>query len=128
MTDIRKYFKKVPSSSTESKSKKSKNDDRAEVVVPKRQMIVEIPPLKKQKTKELDPEEKRRRSESYKSFVNRGGPDAPGSKEIPEGKPNCLKNITFVISGTTFVFFFANENRFDSQAFWSHWNEMNVNN
>ena len=55
--------------------------------------------MKKQKTKELDPDEKRRRSESYKSFVNRGGPDAPGSKEIPEGRTNCLKNLAFVLSG-----------------------------
>ena len=60
---------------------------------------MEIPTLKKQKTKELDPEEKRRRSESYKSFVNRGGPDAPGSKEIPDGRTNCLKNLAFVLSG-----------------------------
>jgi hypothetical protein len=31
--------------------------------------------------------------------MNRGGADAPGSKTIPDGAPNCLKNLTFVISG-----------------------------
>ncbi len=31
--------------------------------------------------------------------MNRGGPDAPGSKTIPDGAPNCLKNLTLVISG-----------------------------
>jgi BRCT domain type II-containing protein len=31
--------------------------------------------------------------------MNRGGPDAPGSKTIPDGEKNCLKNLTFVISG-----------------------------
>ncbi|CAF4877763.1 unnamed protein product, partial [Rotaria socialis] len=34
-----------------------------------------------------------------KNFMNRGGADAPGSKTIPDGAPNCLKNLTFVISG-----------------------------
>jgi BRCT domain type II-containing protein len=31
--------------------------------------------------------------------MNRGGPDAPGSKTIPDGEKNCLKNLAFVISG-----------------------------
>ena len=51
------------------------------------------------KTTEIDPLEKKRRVENYKTFMNRGGPDAPGSKPIPDGAPNCLKNLTFVISG-----------------------------
>jgi BRCT domain type II-containing protein len=51
------------------------------------------------KTIEIDPTEKRKRFENYKSFVNRGGPDAPGSKTIPNGEKNCLKNLTFVITG-----------------------------
>jgi BRCT domain type II-containing protein len=58
-----------------------------------------ITPKKKMKTKEVDPLEKKRRVENYKTFMNRGGPDAPGSKTIPEGAPNCLKNLIFVISG-----------------------------
>ena len=56
-------------------------------------------PKKKLKTKDVDPSEKKRRVENYQAFVNRGGPDAPGSKEIPDGAPNCLKNLTFVLSG-----------------------------
>jgi len=58
-----------------------------------------ITPAKKMKTTEVDPLEKKRRVENYKTFMNRGGPDAPGSKTIPDGAPNCLKNLTFVISG-----------------------------
>jgi replication factor C subunit 1 len=54
---------------------------------------------KKLKTKESDPEERKKRSDAYRSFINRGGPDAPGSKDIPDGQVNCLKNLTFVISG-----------------------------
>jgi replication factor C subunit 1 len=37
---------------------------------------------------------------AYKSFLNRGGPDALGSKEIPQGAEGCLKSLTFVITGT----------------------------
>ena len=33
------------------------------------------------------------RSESYKAYVNRSGPKAPGSKEIPEGKENCFEGL-----------------------------------
>ena len=60
---------------------------------------VEMSPQKKIKAKEVDPVEKKRRSENYKSFMNRGGPDAPGSKNIPDGAKNCLKDLAFVISG-----------------------------
>jgi BRCT domain type II-containing protein len=30
---------------------------------------------------------------------NAAGPKAPGSKEIPEGAPDCLGNLTFVFTG-----------------------------
>lgn len=55
--------------------------------------------MKKIKTKETEPEEKKKRLENYKSFINRGGPSAPGSKEIPDGEENCLKNLAFVFTG-----------------------------
>jgi hypothetical protein len=49
-------------------------------------------PNKKLKTTEVDSLEKKRRVENFKTFMNRGGPDAPGA-------PNCLKKFAFVISG-----------------------------
>ena len=61
--------------------------------------VEEKTPKKKLKTKDVDPSEKKRRVENYQTFMNRGGPDAPGSKTIPDGAPNCLKNLTFVMSG-----------------------------
>ncbi|XP_070209411.1 replication factor C subunit 1-like isoform X2 [Littorina saxatilis] len=36
---------------------------------------------------------------AYRSFLNREGPAAPGSKEIPTGAENCLEGLTFVITG-----------------------------
>jgi BRCT domain type II-containing protein len=44
--------------------------------------------------------ERQRKALVYKSFLNRGGPDAPGSKDIPQGAAGCLKSLTFVITGT----------------------------
>ncbi|XP_061178272.1 replication factor C subunit 1-like [Saccostrea echinata] len=35
----------------------------------------------------------------YRSYLNREGPQALGSKEIPEGGENCLESLTFVITG-----------------------------
>src|ERR1700728_4161011 len=54
---------------------------------------------KKMKTIEIDPVVKRQRSEMFKSYMNRGGPSAHGSKTIPDGEKNCLKDLTFVITG-----------------------------
>jgi replication factor C subunit 1 len=49
--------------------------------------------------KQLDPVERQRRIIAYKSFLNRGGPDSPGTKDIPQGAGGCLKSLTFVITG-----------------------------
>lgn len=39
------------------------------------------------------------RGSSYHMYRSRGGPRAPGSKPIPEGKEDCLEGLTFVITG-----------------------------
>ena len=39
------------------------------------------------------------RGTSYRAYLQRSGPAHPGSKPIPEGKPNCLSGLTFVITG-----------------------------
>ncbi|XP_052902347.1 replication factor C subunit 1 [Anopheles moucheti] len=44
-------------------------------------------------------ERKRLSAILYQKFKNRQGPANPGSKEIPEGKPNCLQGMQFVITG-----------------------------
>ncbi|KAL8584248.1 hypothetical protein ACOMHN_034933 [Nucella lapillus] len=36
---------------------------------------------------------------AYRSFLNREGPRALGSKEIPQGAENCLEGLTFVMTG-----------------------------
>uniref|UniRef100_A0A670XS97 Replication factor C subunit 1 n=1 Tax=Pseudonaja textilis TaxID=8673 RepID=A0A670XS97_PSETE len=44
-------------------------------------------------------EKKRINYTAYRSFLNREGPKALGSKEIPQGGENCLEGMTFVITG-----------------------------
>ena len=39
------------------------------------------------------------RGSSYRNYMNRAGPKAPGTKVIPEGEENCLEGLTFVITG-----------------------------
>ncbi|CAF3325480.1 unnamed protein product [Rotaria socialis] len=121
MTDIRSFFKKgsiaspssnnkrvreqldnddednfIPTSGHKSQTTKPKPVDENVIAIKK---FDSITPKKKLKTDDIDPLEKKRRVENYKNFMNRGGADAPGSKTIPDGAPNCLKNLTFVISG-----------------------------
>ncbi|CAF0925535.1 unnamed protein product [Adineta steineri] len=124
MADIRSFFKKgsISSPSNNNNNKRVREhvdieDEEEDAFVPKagqkptktktKQVDENIPliecddttPKKKLKTKDVDPLEKKRRVENFKTFMNRGGADAPGSKTIPDGAPNCLKNLTFVISG-----------------------------
>uniref|UniRef100_A0AAZ3QQX2 Replication factor C subunit 1 n=1 Tax=Oncorhynchus tshawytscha TaxID=74940 RepID=A0AAZ3QQX2_ONCTS len=44
-------------------------------------------------------EKKRGNSSAFRSFLNRDGPRALGSKPIPTGAENCLEGCVFVISG-----------------------------
>ncbi|XP_025021339.1 replication factor C subunit 1 isoform X2 [Python bivittatus] len=46
-----------------------------------------------------DSEKKRTNYTAYRNFLNREGPKALGSKEIPQGGENCLEGMTFVITG-----------------------------
>lgn len=46
-----------------------------------------------------DAEKKKTNASAYRSFLNRDGPRALGSKEIPQGAENCLEGFVFVITG-----------------------------
>jgi len=123
MSDIRNYFKKV---SNTNKRNRDQTDDRHEEKsvskTPTRKKSVEkvastsapssvvrpkqvkttteiVSPTKKMKITEDIPVEKKKRAQMYKAYMNRSGPSAPGSKEIPDGQDNCLHDLTFVISG-----------------------------
>ncbi|XP_059049083.1 replication factor C subunit 1 [Achroia grisella] len=68
----------------------------------------ETKPKKKKHDKSLnesaltDEERHERRRQSaalYQSYLNRAGPKHLGTKEIPEGPPNCLKDFAFLLTG-----------------------------
>lgn len=44
-------------------------------------------------------EKKKGNALNYIKYLNREGPKHPGSKQIPEGIPNCLSGLVFVITG-----------------------------
>lgn len=56
-------------------------------------------PVKKESISPEDSEKKRTNYQAYRSYLNREGPKALGSKEIPKGAENCLEGLTFVITG-----------------------------
>ncbi|XP_031800123.1 replication factor C subunit 1 [Sarcophilus harrisii] len=58
-----------------------------------------ISPSKTQSVSPEDTEKKRTNYQAYRSYLNREGPKALGSKEIPKGAENCLEGLTFVITG-----------------------------
>ncbi|KAB0368430.1 hypothetical protein FD755_020196 [Muntiacus reevesi] len=56
-------------------------------------------PAKKESISPDDAEKRRSNYQAYRSYLNREGPKALGSKEIPKGAENCLEGLTFVITG-----------------------------
>ncbi|XP_010116426.1 PREDICTED: replication factor C subunit 1, partial [Chlamydotis macqueenii] len=58
-----------------------------------------VSPKKTESVSPEDSEKKRINYQAYRSFLNREGPKALGSKEIPQGAENCLEGLTFVITG-----------------------------
>ncbi|XP_071599814.1 replication factor C subunit 1 isoform X1 [Heliangelus exortis] len=67
-----------------------------EKITPKKE---KISPKKSESVSPEDSEKKRTNYQAYRSFLNREGPKALGSKEIPQGAENCLEGLTFVITG-----------------------------
>ncbi|XP_048402000.1 replication factor C subunit 1 isoform X3 [Stegostoma tigrinum] len=58
-----------------------------------------ISPNKPESENPENAEKKRQNYLAYRSFLNRDGPRALGSKEIPQGAENCLEGLSFVITG-----------------------------
>ncbi|XP_021531330.2 replication factor C subunit 1 isoform X1 [Aotus nancymaae] len=93
--------KKEESSYTEiepvaSKRKENAIELKGETKTPKK---TKSSPAKKESVSPEDSEKKRTNYQAYRSYLNREGPKALGSKEIPKGAENCLEGLTFVITG-----------------------------
>ncbi|XP_075276823.1 replication factor C subunit 1 isoform X1 [Opisthocomus hoazin] len=79
-----------------SASKQKTASGKGEKTTPKKE---KISPKKTESISPEDSEKKRINYQAYRSFLNREGPKALGSKEIPQGAENCLEGLTFVITG-----------------------------
>ncbi|XP_075356062.1 replication factor C subunit 1 isoform X1 [Mycteria americana] len=77
-------------------SKEKTASGKEEKTTPKKE---KISPKKTESVSPEDSEKKRINYQAYRSFLNREGPKALGSKEIPQGAENCLEGLTFVITG-----------------------------
>ncbi|XP_074678460.1 replication factor C subunit 1 isoform X3 [Strix aluco] len=77
-------------------SKEKTSSGKEEKTTPKKE---KISPKKTESVSPEDSEKKRINYQAYRSFLNREGPKALGSKEIPQGAENCLEGLTFVITG-----------------------------
>ncbi|KFV07538.1 Replication factor C subunit 1, partial [Tauraco erythrolophus] len=77
-------------------SKEKTVSRKEEKTTPKKE---KISPKKAESVSPEDSEKRRINYQAYRSFLNREGPKALGSKEIPRGAENCLEGLTFVITG-----------------------------
>ncbi|XP_059194050.1 replication factor C subunit 1 [Centropristis striata] len=69
---------------------------------PKTGTTVKTSPKKPESTSTSpdNPEEKKKvNAAAFRNFLNRDGPRALGSKEIPQGAENCLEGCVFVLTG-----------------------------
>ncbi|WWC85920.1 uncharacterized protein L201_000790 [Kwoniella dendrophila CBS 6074] len=92
----------------EVKPKKGKAQPKAKVVPPKKAAPAKKPPPAAKPAKKEIVEEKEVKTEEKKPANNNwraaaaaraAGPKNPGSKEVPEGAPDCLAGLTFVFTG-----------------------------
>uniref|UniRef100_A0A671E1B0 Replication factor C subunit 1 n=1 Tax=Rhinolophus ferrumequinum TaxID=59479 RepID=A0A671E1B0_RHIFE len=97
---VARLKKKQESFSKETEPVASKRKENAielkETRTPKK---IKSSPAKKESVSPEDSEKRRTNYQAYRSYLNREGPKALGSKEIPKGAENCLEGLTFVITG-----------------------------
>ncbi|KAM3939842.1 replication factor C subunit 1 isoform 2-T2 [Leptodactylus fuscus] len=72
---------------------------KSKVISPKKEVVTPVKTSKKSESSPEDSEKKRGNFTSYRNYLNREGPRALGSKEIPQGADNCMEGLTFVITG-----------------------------
>lgn len=85
------HSSKKKNENSSSSKKKPKKEATEEEIVDHNQSDIDM---------DQEKHEKRRAAAMlYKQFQKRAGPSAPGSKEIPKGKPNCLAGLAFVLTG-----------------------------
>ncbi|XP_063778792.1 replication factor C subunit 1 isoform X3 [Pseudophryne corroboree] len=72
---------------------------KAKVISPKKELSTPVKSPQKSESSPEDSEKKKANYKAYRNFLNREGPKALGSKQIPQGADNCMEGMTFVITG-----------------------------
>ncbi|OCT99435.1 replication factor C subunit 1 [Xenopus laevis] len=82
-----------------SSHQKSSPEIKFKQISPKKEQFTPEKSPQKNESSPEDSEKKRANFKAYQNFLNREGPKALGSKEIPTGADNCMEGLTFVITG-----------------------------
>uniref|UniRef100_A0A8C1KTN0 Replication factor C subunit 1 n=1 Tax=Cyprinus carpio TaxID=7962 RepID=A0A8C1KTN0_CYPCA len=83
----------------EEEQRKKDRGEKQIKISPKKEPISPCASLSFQNKSPEDLEKKRANSSAYRNYLNREGPRALGSKEIPQGEENCLEGCVFVLTG-----------------------------
>uniref|UniRef100_A0A8D0AAY4 Replication factor C subunit 1 n=1 Tax=Sander lucioperca TaxID=283035 RepID=A0A8D0AAY4_SANLU len=81
------------------KKKEEEREERPKSKTPISPTKIKLSPKSDTSTSPDDSEKKKVNSAAYRNFLNRDGPRALGSKEIPQGEENCLEGCVFVLTG-----------------------------
>nr|XP_060633800.1 replication factor C subunit 1 isoform X1 [Anolis sagrei ordinatus] len=84
----------------EENTSKESMHPKGKIISPKEEKTPKkVSPQKAKSVSPEDSEKKRANYQAYRSFLNREGPKALGTKVLPQGAENCLEGMTFVITG-----------------------------
>ncbi|XP_053314342.1 replication factor C subunit 1 [Spea bombifrons] len=73
--------------------------NKGKTISPKKEQTTPVKVSPKAESSPEDSEKKKGNYKAYRNYLNREGPKALGSKEIPVGADNCMEGMTFVITG-----------------------------
>uniref|UniRef100_A0A671KXN3 Replication factor C subunit 1 n=1 Tax=Sinocyclocheilus anshuiensis TaxID=1608454 RepID=A0A671KXN3_9TELE len=83
----------------EEEQRKKNRGEKQMKISPKKEPISPTTSLSFQNKSPEDLEKKRPNSSAFRNYLNREGPRALGSKDIPQGAENCLEGCVFVLTG-----------------------------
>uniref|UniRef100_A0A8C5C8C2 Replication factor C subunit 1 n=1 Tax=Gadus morhua TaxID=8049 RepID=A0A8C5C8C2_GADMO len=87
------------------KKKEEEEEKKGEATVTRERSVIMISPEKIKTSPKREPlstedaEKKKGNSSGFRDYLNRDGPRALGSKEVPKGAANCLEGSVFVLTG-----------------------------
>ncbi|CAH1248246.1 RFC1 [Branchiostoma lanceolatum] len=99
-TEGLKMKKKIKLESQDREETKPDQPKKPKKMSPEKAKSEKTPSPKKSPAKDSNQDAEKKPSRAgYRAYLNREGPRALGTKEIPQGQENCLGGLTFVLTG-----------------------------